>query len=159
MNLPAQTMDDSQKKALILEYFNTFDGGGVRANGESIISLFANDARVWFPKWGLATGTEQIGKMFADLGGNFLNINHHSAQLNYVFSDNTMVAVEGVTSGVHKDGSWRFGEPESGAGRFCNIFEIWNGQIHRLFIYLDPDYAGKDTERYPWLSDAQSLNA
>ena len=25
--------------------------------------------------------------------------------------------------------------------------------IQRCFIYLDPDYAGRDTERYPWLSE------
>jgi len=24
--------------------------------------------------------------------------------------------------------------------------------IQRCFIYLDPDYAGKDTARYPWLA-------
>jgi site-specific DNA-adenine methylase len=25
-------------------------------------------------------------------------------------------------------------------------------KIQRCFIYLDPDYAGLDTTRYPWLS-------
>jgi len=25
--------------------------------------------------------------------------------------------------------------------------------IERCFIYLDPDYAGADTARYPWLAD------
>jgi hypothetical protein len=24
--------------------------------------------------------------------------------------------------------------------------------IQRCFIYLDPDYAGADTDRYPWLA-------
>jgi hypothetical protein len=24
--------------------------------------------------------------------------------------------------------------------------------IQRCFIYLDPDYAGLDTKRYPWLA-------
>jgi hypothetical protein len=31
------------------------------------------------------------------------------------------------------------------------VFEIRDGKIQRCFIYLDPDYAGQDTERYPWL--------
>jgi hypothetical protein len=32
------------------------------------------------------------------------------------------------------------------------VFEIRDWQIQRCFIYLDPDYAGKDTARYPWLN-------
>jgi hypothetical protein len=32
------------------------------------------------------------------------------------------------------------------------VFEIRDWQIHRCFIYLDPDYAGQDTARYPWLA-------
>jgi hypothetical protein len=33
------------------------------------------------------------------------------------------------------------------------VFEIRDWLIHRCFIYLDPDYAGKDIERYPWLAE------
>jgi hypothetical protein len=33
------------------------------------------------------------------------------------------------------------------------VFEIRDWQINRCFIYLDPDYAGQDTERYPWLAE------
>ncbi len=47
---------------------------------------------------------------------------------------------------------WQAGSPQWGAGRFCNIFEIWDFKIQRLHIYLDPDYAGRDTDRYPWLA-------
>ena len=42
--------------------------------------------------------------------------------------------------------------PEWAAGRWCDVFEIRDFLIQRVFIYLDPDYAGKDTERYPWLT-------
>jgi hypothetical protein len=28
-----------------------------------------------------------------------------------------------------------------------------SSKIQRCFIYLDPDYAGKDTSRYPWLKN------
>ena len=47
---------------------------------------------------------------------------------------------------------WRAGAPEHGAGRWCDVFEIRDWKIQRCFIYLDPDYAGKDTARYPWLA-------
>ncbi len=43
--------------------------------------------------------------------------------------------------------------PEWQAGRWCDVFEIRDWKIQRCFIYLDPDYAGKDTERYPWLAE------
>ena len=48
--------------------------------------------------------------------------------------------------------SRRAGVPEWGAGRWCDVFEIRDWLIHRCFIYLDPDYAGQDTGRYPWLA-------
>ena len=44
--------------------------------------------------------------------------------------------------------------PEWAAGRWCDVFEIRDWKIQRVFIYLDPDYAGKDTARYPWLSQS-----
>jgi hypothetical protein len=32
------------------------------------------------------------------------------------------------------------------------VFEVRDFLIQRCFIYLDPDYSGLDTARYPWLS-------
>jgi hypothetical protein len=32
------------------------------------------------------------------------------------------------------------------------VFEVRDFLIQRCFIYLDPDYAGLDTARYPWLA-------
>ena len=62
------------------------------------------------------------------------------------------VVCEGTSYGEHQDGPWRAGVPDWGAGRWCDVFEIRDWQIQRCFIYLDPDYAGKDTARYPWLA-------
>ncbi|NYF59968.1 hypothetical protein [Micromonospora purpureochromogenes] len=53
--------------------------------------------------------------------------------------------------GEHRDGPLRAGLPESGAGRWRDVSEIRDWKIQRVFIYLDPDYAGQDTARYPWL--------
>ena len=53
--------------------------------------------------------------------------------------------------GEHDDGEWRAGVTH--AGRWCDVFEVRDYLIQRCFIYLDPDYAGKDTERYPWLAE------
>ena len=69
MALTTQTMTDEQRKSVALEYLKAFDNGGVTSSGGSILDLFANDAQVYFPKWGLATGKDEIGKMFGDVGG------------------------------------------------------------------------------------------
>jgi hypothetical protein len=68
-----------------------------------------------------------------------------------VFSGGDVLVCEGTSHGEHRDGPWRAGVPEWGAGRWCDVFEIRDFLIQRVFIYLDPDYAGQDTERYPWL--------
>jgi hypothetical protein len=64
-----------------------------------------------------------------------------------MFSDGDLIVCEGTSHGEHLDGPWSAGNPEWGAGRWCDVFDIRDGLIWRCFIYLDPDYAGKDTAR------------
>jgi SnoaL-like domain len=151
MALTSPTTTDEQRKAVALEYLHALDNGGVTSSGGSILDLFAPNAQVYFPKWGLATGREQIGKLFADIGGRIKSIRHHYAEFNWIFSGGDLVVCEGTSHGEHADGPWQAGNPEWGAGRWCDVFEIRDGLIRRCFIYLDPDYAGKDVARYPWL--------
>jgi SnoaL-like domain len=151
MAVTRETMTDEQRKSVALEYLKAFDKAGVTWSGGSILDLFAEDAQVYFPKWGVATGKEQIGKMFGDVGATITSILHDYATFNFVMTGTDVFAVEGTSAGEHRDGSWRAGI--SHAGRWCDVFEIRDFLIQRCFIYLDPDYAGKDTDRYPWLSD------
>lgn len=153
MALTTQTMTDEQRKSVALEYLKAFDNGGVTSTGGSLLDLFAHDAQVYFPKWGLATGEEEITRLFGEVGATITSIVHHYSHFNWVFSGSDTVVVEGTSHGEHRDGPWRAGLPEHGAGRWCDVFEIRDWKIQRCFIYLDPDYAGKDTERYPWLAD------
>ncbi|HWN36672.1 MAG TPA: nuclear transport factor 2 family protein, partial [Pseudonocardia sp.] len=100
-----------------------------------------------------AEGRDQIGQMFGEVGGTLKSIKHDYAGFNWVFSGGDTVVAEGTSYGEHQDGPWRAGVPDWAAGRWCDVFEIRDFLIQRCFIYLDPDYAGKDTERYPWLAD------
>ncbi len=152
MALTRQTMTDEQRKSVALEYLKAFDNGGVTSSGGSILDLFASDAQVYFPKWGIAGGREQIGKLFGDVGATLKSIAHDYADFNWVFSGADLVVCEGTSYGEHRDGAWRADVPAWGAGRWCDVFEIRDWLIQRCFIYLDPDYAGKDTARYPWLA-------
>lgn len=132
------------RKGIVLEYFRRLD------RGDDFMHLFADDARVYYPKWGVATGHEEIGEMFGDVGGLVSAMSHDYEYFNYVLDGDTVV-VEGTSTGETADGvEWRpDGSP--GGGRWCDVFEVRDGEIQRLFIYLDPDYAGRDTEQYPWL--------
>jgi hypothetical protein len=151
MTVSTQAMTDEQRKSVALEYLKAFDNGGVTSSGGNILELFADDAQVWYPKWGLAEGREQIGQLFADVGATIKSIKHHYAQFNWIFSGSDLVVVEGTSHGEHAAGPWRAGVPEWAAGRWCDVFEIRDWKIQRCFIYLDPDYAGQDTARYPWI--------
>ena len=152
MALATQTMTDEQRKSVVIEYLKAFDNKGVTTTGGSILDLFAVDALVYFPKWGLAHGHEEIGKMLGDVGPTIRSITHHFSHFNFIFSGSDYVVCEGTSHGEHRDGQWRAGVPSWGAGHWCDVFEIRDWKIQRCYIYLDPDYAGKDTERYPWLA-------
>ncbi|HMM48810.1 MAG TPA: nuclear transport factor 2 family protein [Miltoncostaeaceae bacterium] len=150
MAVSRQTMSDEQRKSVALEYLKAFDNGGVTSTGASILDLFADDAQVMFPKWGVATGREQIGRMFGDIGGSLTGILHDYATFNWIMTGTDLFACEGTSSGEHRDGAWRAGVTH--AGRWCDVFEVRDFLIQRCFIYLDPDYAGRDLDRYPWLA-------
>lgn len=152
MTMTTGTMTDEQRKSVAVEYLKAFDNGGVTSTGASIVDLFADDAQVYFPKWGLANGKKEIGQLFTDVGGTITSITHDYATFNYVFSGSDTIVVEGTSYGEHRDGSWRAGMPDWGTGRWCDVFEIRDFLIQRCFIYLDPDYAAADTDRYPWLA-------
>jgi hypothetical protein len=154
MAISTQTMTDEQRKSVAVEYLKAFDNGGVTSTGGSILDLFAPDAEVYFPKWGLARGTDEIGRLFGDVGGTLESIVHHYAEFNWVFSGGDTIVAEGTSHGVHRDGPWRAGVPESGAGRGCDDVEIRDFLLRRCFINLVPDYAGRDVDRYPWLAGA-----
>jgi hypothetical protein len=86
MALTTQTMTDEQRKSVALEYLKAFDNGGVTSTGGSIMDLFAEDAQVYFPKWGLANGKKEIGQLFSDVGGTITSILHHYSHFNWVIS-------------------------------------------------------------------------
>lgn len=144
MTLTQQVMTDEQRKSVALEYLKRLD------RGENIFDLFADDAQVFFPKWGLANGREEFERLFHDLASILKSIRHDYAYFNYIIQGDHVV-VEGTSSGrTAEDTEWRAGVTD--AGCWCDVFEIRDFKIQRVFIYLDPDYAGADTARYPWRS-------
>jgi ketosteroid isomerase-like protein len=143
MSITTSTMTDEQRKSVALEYLKRLD------RGDDFFDLFADDAQLYFPKCALANGIDEIKQTFGNVGTIVASVRHDYAYFNYFQSGDTVV-VEGTSSGRAADGTdWRAGVTH--AGRWCDVFEIRDGKIQRLFIYLDPDYAVADTARYPWL--------
>jgi ketosteroid isomerase-like protein len=143
MSITTSPMTDEQRKSVALDYLKRLD------RGQDIFDLFADDAQLYFPKCPLANGIDEIEQTFKNVGGIIAAVRHDYAYLNFVHSGDTLV-VEGTSSGRTADGTeWRAGVTH--AGRWCDVFEIRDGKIQRLFIYLDPDYADADAARYPWL--------
>src|SRR5438552_17586981 len=105
MAVSKMTMTDEQRKSVALEYLRAFDNKGVTSSGGSILDLFADDAQVFFPKWGLARGKKQIGQLFTDSGGLIEQILHDYAAFNWVLTGTDTFAVEGTSAGKHVDGS------------------------------------------------------
>jgi ketosteroid isomerase-like protein len=148
--MKTEIMTDEQRKAVAAEYLKRMD------RGDNFLELFDDNAQVYFPKWGLARGRKQYEQLFTELIGILRSIVHDNIYFNYVVQGD-LVVIEGTSSGVTKEGvAWRAGVTP--AGRWCDVFEIRDFKIHRCFIYLDPDYAGADTARYPWLADDTARN-
>ena len=143
MTIAIQTMTDEQRKTVALEYLKRLDTGG------NFFELFADDIELYFPKWGVARNKKEAEKLFSEVGGILKAIKHDYAYFNYFVSGDTVI-IEGTSSGTTASGvDWRAGITH--AGMFCDVFEVRDFKIHRLFIYLDPDYWSADTGRYPWL--------
>jgi ketosteroid isomerase-like protein len=130
-------------KAVAREYFHRLDAGD-----PSIVDLFARDASFYFPKYGLGRGPQQLLEMMGRLGDRVQRIEHNVLSA-FFLQDGDQVVVEGTSRGVLRDGrTWTAGETP--AGRFCNVFEIRDGKIVRLAVYLDPDYGGDDEAGFLW---------
>ena len=99
MGIVHSTMTDEQRKSVAVEYFKSFDRG-YTSDGRPFLELFAEDAIVYFPKWGIAHGREEIGRMFGDIGANFKWIRHHSHDFNYIFTGTDTLVIPAYGRGT-----------------------------------------------------------
>lgn len=121
-------MTEMEMKSVANYYLKSLD------IGRDFYHLFAEDAEVYFPNWGTAVGIEQIKKLFGELAEKVAEFRHHHAYINWIIKDDYVIA-EGSSEGKLKSGeSWK-------DSKWCDVFEIRDGKIHRLYIYLDPEYS------------------
>lgn len=133
-------MNDHQ--SIVREYFSRVDAG--RAD---TMDLFTDDFEFYFPKFGVSRGKEAFGGLLSGLLIVLKSITHPQENLKLFGSD--IVAAEGITCGETVGGAtWRGGQTPG--GRFCSVFAFSGDLISRMFIYVDPDYAGQDVDRFLW---------
>jgi ketosteroid isomerase-like protein len=121
-------MRNEERKSIASEYLHSLD------TGDDFFHLLAEDAEVFFPRSGVAKGASEYKKLFADLAAKVEKFKHHHGTINWVIQGDFVVA-EGSSEGKLKTGeSWT-------DSKWCDVFEIRNGKIQRLYIYLDPEYA------------------
>lgn len=136
-------MTRDEKIEVVEEYFRRVDG---HSSGR-VTDLFTDDCEVYFPKYGEGQGHGALREMGRGLAEVIASFQHDMSAFKYAVDGDT-VTVEGTTFGVTVTGAtWRGGETVG--GRFCSVFEIQEGRIARMFVYLDPDYVNADAARYP----------
>lgn len=121
-------MTNEERKAIASEYLHSLD------TSDDFFHLLAENAEVFFPRSGVTKGREQYKKLFSDLGAKVEKFKHHHDRINWVIQGDFVVA-EGSSQGKLKTG-------ETGSdSKWCDVFEIRDGKIQRLYIYLDPECA------------------
>ncbi|NIT13410.1 MAG: nuclear transport factor 2 family protein [Candidatus Dadabacteria bacterium] len=121
-------MKDEERKLIAAQYLKALD------TGKDFFHFFAEDAEVFFPNWGVAIGIEKIKELFTDLAQKVKSFRHHHAYINWIISGD-MVVAEGSS-----EGELVTGEKWSDS-KWCDVFEIRDEKIQRLYIYLDPEYS------------------
>lgn len=95
---------------------------------ETVNSLFAKDIEAYFPHFGVIKGFEEWQKLNKNLNLLIETIHYDTDSFIYSQSDNRVI-VEGVESGIYKDGKVFTNK------RFCSVFEIANNTITRMYVY------------------------
>jgi hypothetical protein len=135
---------DSKNVTTVKEYFRRGDAG--RAD---LFDLFTEDFQFYFPKFGIGRGEAEFTELASKLLGTLKSISHDIGAMKF-FEGPGFVVVEGTTEGEYGDGT-RWSGGKTPGGRFCSVYEFReDGLINRVHIYLDPDYAGHDSDRFLW---------
>jgi ketosteroid isomerase-like protein len=135
--------DKMDAKSIVREYYIRLDSGR-----PDLLDLFSEDAQFYFPKFGIARGKSGFQELISGLLTSVASISHDVENFLFIV-DGNRVAVEGLTRGRLVSGAEWVGGRTPG-GRFSSIFEVHDGLITRMHVYLDPDYSGEDKKLFLW---------
>jgi ketosteroid isomerase-like protein len=139
------SLSTREKVDVVRRYFELADQGR-----PEVLELLHEDAEIYFPKFGLASGKQSLFDIVKGFEGALESIRHDYDTLN-VIPAGEYVVVEGTSRGKMLGKAWSGGATPG--GRFCNVFRFRDERIASLHIYLDPDYTGDDEPRFRWGKD------
>ncbi|MEU0037937.1 nuclear transport factor 2 family protein [Streptomyces sp. NPDC006333] len=142
MNEKENALQAAREEAAV-RYFRMVDSADPK-----ILDLFTDDAQMFFPKFGIATGKDQIAAFAQGFAGQISSIQHDIPGLT-VISSGHYVVTEGSVRGTTTSGA-AFPDGTASYGLFCNVFEFEGERIKRLHIYEDPDFAGTHADGINW---------
>ena len=138
-------MTQSSKRNLdaVKSYFQEIDQGRFPQE------LFTADFEFYFPKFGVGRGAEDFWELATGMFASGNKVGHVRESFRFI-EDGRHVVIEGATYGTNSEGvAWKGGETPG--GRFCSTFDFnEQGLIERMYVYIDPDYAGADKARFYW---------
>lgn len=130
----------SKNLETVMKYYALAD-----ATSPDITDLFVEDFEFHFPKFGVGRGKADFYELAQSLWQKIQDVHHDIDKFKIIDADDR-ICVEGTSRGFAQDGgAWQGGETPG--GRFCSVFEFEGDLIKRMFVYLDPDYGGADTDR------------
>src|SRR5947208_3945902 len=98
VTVTTQTMTREQMKSVALEYLKRLD------RGDDFFDLFADDAQLYFPKYGLVNGIDEIQRVYGSVGQIIAEIRHDYAYFNFICEGDMLVA-EGTSAGPTQSGA------------------------------------------------------
>ncbi|MEU6140236.1 nuclear transport factor 2 family protein [Streptomyces sp. NPDC047081] len=143
-------VSDIQKRRqeIAISYFRMVDAGN-----PAVVDFFTEDARMFYPKFGIARGKAQIGAFTQGLARGIASLEHEIDGFTVLSSGNHVI-VEGAEKGTTTSGV-DFPDGVSSFGLFCNVFEFEGELIKRIHIYVDPDFANTHAEGVAWGKSVQ----
>ncbi len=145
----------AEKVEVIVEISpKAFDKAGVTTDGGSILeSLLGRRAGSISRNGASPTARREIGQMFGDIGSTLKSILRtiRNFQLHLLGQRPCRVREAPAKASIAMESGAPVLHGEHPAAGHANMSRSRFRKIQRCFIYLDPDYTGKDTARYPWL--------
>lgn len=142
----------TRREEIVINYFRMVDAGD-----PALIDIFTEDAQMFYPKFGFASGKAQIGAFAQGLGRGITSLEHDIEGFTVLSSGNHVI-VEGEERGTTTSGV-DFPDGVSSFGLFCNVFEFEGELIKRIHVYVDPDFANTHAEGVAWGKSVQDCIA
>ena len=146
--MTASSSGGSSKTEIVTSYFRRVDGGNFPSE------YFTADFEFYVPKFGIGRGVNSFFEMARGIQATRVHSRHHHDSFRFIEAGDKLV-VEGTTEGLGRDNvAWCGGKTPG--GRFCSVFEFGeHNLIKRMYIYLDPDFASADKDRFVWPERSQ----